>query len=320
MEPKNDPLRLLHVRHVHHAGFIEAMTPWGLRGSFEHQALMRVRGASCWALHRSRDPVGVKVEDGDLVVFLTETRNAQLTDALQSRPEEPYQKETAYEAWPIVSPQRFGGRGPLTRLCGASFELDDIPQSLKSQIRPMLVIASSEIDQQPMLAHLLDAFEAEVSARRAAQPLVVARLLESVLVMALRCQGRQGSAEHSPVVPIYTDRYIGKAFRVLDETRLSDWKVSKLASRVGLSRRSFARRFAHELGEAPQEHLARRRMDLAKHLLQTTDLDVGEVATWVGYESVAAFCRAFKRREGVSPNQFRKSSREASPPPSTFMP
>jgi AraC-like DNA-binding protein len=272
---------------------------------------MRVRGAPCWALYRRSDPIGVKAEDGDLVIFLEGTAESQLTDALHSQAEALNEHESPYEDWPIVRPMRVGGLGALTRLCGASFELDDVPQSVRSRLRPVLVVASSEIEAQPMLAHLMDAFEAEVSARRDAQPLVIARLLESILVVALRCEGRPLGPGLVPVDTANADRYVGKAFRVLGETPSHEWSVSDLASSVGLSRRSFTRRFTRELGVAPREHLARQRMQVARNLLKTTDLDVGEVASWIGYDSVAAFCRAFRRRQGASPNQFRKASRAA---------
>jgi len=301
MEPHAEPLRLLQVRRVHLAGVIEGAVPWAIRGAFPHQALMRVRGAPCWVSHPQRDPVGVKAEDGDLILLLEDTLGATVSDLLRSTPASIRERDTAYEEWPIVRPLRFGGDGVTTRLPGASFEFDDLPQSVRAQLRGMIVISSSEIAREPMLSHLLDAFEAEVGARRDAQALVVARLIESILVIALRCQAQ--SARPAP----HPDRYVDKAVCILQETPRGDWSVGRLASVVGLSRRSFTRRFATELGEAPGEHLTRRRMELATQLLQTTDLDVGEVARRVGYESGAAFCRAFKRRHGVSPNQFRKS-------------
>jgi AraC-like DNA-binding protein len=283
---------------------------------------MRVRGAPCWALYRRGDPVGVKVEDGDLVIFLEGGAESQLTDALHSRAEALHEHDSAYDAWPIVRPMRLGGLGELTKLCGASFELSDVPQSVRAQLRPVLVIPSSEIEEQPMLAHLLDAFEAEVSARRDSQPLVIARLLESILAMALRCRGRPLVAPGLPPADATSaDRYVGKAFRILGEKPGHDWNVGDLASSVGLSRRSFTRHFTRELGVAPSEHLARQRMQLAMQLLRATDLDVGEIASWIGYESVAAFCRAFRRRQGVSPNQFRKACRasvDRGAPPSTL--
>jgi AraC-like DNA-binding protein len=248
----------------------------------------------------------VRAEDGDLILFLEDTDGGQVRDVLRSSPTGLHERDTAYEKWPIVRPMRLGGRGAVTRLYGASFEFENVPQSVRARIRPLIVIPRSETEREPTLLHLLDAFETEVSERRDAQPVVIARLLESILLMALRCEGRERMPGDS-AASRSADRYIGRAFNLLQEMPRGDWRVASLASSVGLSRRSFARRFAHELGEAPREHLSRRRMEAAVHLLETTDLDVREVASWVGYESGAAFCRAFKRRLGVSPKRFRQS-------------
>jgi AraC-like DNA-binding protein len=248
----------------------------------------------------------VRAEDGDLILFLEDTEGGQVRDVLRSNPTKLNERDAAYEDWPIVRPMRLGGPGPVTRLLGAAFEFEDVPHSVRAQIRPLIVIPQSEMAREPTLAHLLDAFETEVSERRDAQPIVVARLLESILLMALRCRAREPEPVGSPASQ-GSDRYVGKACSLLHEMPRGEWSVSHLASSVGLSRRSFARRFSHELGEAPREHLSRRRMAVAVHLLQTTDLDVGEVAGWVGYESDAAFCRAFKRRLGMSPKRFRQA-------------
>ncbi len=301
-----EPLRWLKVSHVYMAGFIEGTVPWGVRGGSPDQALMRVRGAPCLALHARHDPVGVRAEDGDLILFLEDTEGGQVRDVLRSIPTGLNERATAYEQWPIVRPLRLGGPGALTRLCGASFEFENVVRSVRAQLPPMVVIPVSEMRREPTLMHLLDAFEAEVSERRDAQPVVIARLLESILLMALRCQARVRGSGASESLPS-NDRYIGRAVSLLQEAAGGEWNVSRLASSVGLSRRSFTRRFAHELGEAPREHLSRRRMAVAIHLLETTDLDIGEVASSVGYESGAAFCRAFKRRVGISPKRFRQS-------------
>jgi AraC-like DNA-binding protein len=288
------------------AGVIEGSIPWGVSGGAPHQALMRVRGAPCLALHTRRDPVGVRAEDGDLILFLEDTEGGQVRDVLRSLPTRLNERNTAYEDWPILRPMRFGGPGAVTRLWGAAFEFDDVPLSIRAQIRPLIVIPQSEMGREPTLAHLLNAFETEVSERRDAQPIVIARLLESILLMALRCRAREPVAAGSPPSQS-SDRYVGKAFCLLHEMPRGEWSVSNLASSVGLSRRSFARRFSHEIGEAPREHLSQRRMAAAVHLLETTDLDIGEVAESVGYESDAAFCRAFKRRLGMSPKRFRQA-------------
>jgi AraC-like DNA-binding protein len=84
-----------------------------------------------------------------------------------------------------------------------------------------------------------------------------------------------------------------------------------LAEELGVSRSALAARFSERLGQSPMRYIARWRNQLASHLLQTTDLPVGVVATRVGYESEPAFSRAFKRSTGSAPVAWRNAARRA---------
>jgi AraC-like DNA-binding protein len=85
------------------------------------------------------------------------------------------------------------------------------------------------------------------------------------------------------------------------------WTVEQLAAETGVSRSVLAERFARFLGEPPLTYLARWRLQLAARMLQTTREAVIQVASEVGYDSEAAFNRAFKREFGIPPGQFRRS-------------
>ena len=84
------------------------------------------------------------------------------------------------------------------------------------------------------------------------------------------------------------------------------WTIAELASEAGTSRTVLNERFGRYLGEPPLTYLARWRMQLAARKLQTTQNTVLSVAADVGYESEAAFNRAFKREFGVPPARYRK--------------
>jgi len=85
------------------------------------------------------------------------------------------------------------------------------------------------------------------------------------------------------------------------------WTVEQLAAETGVSRSVLAERFSRFLGEPPLTYLARWRLQLAARMLQTTREAVIQVASEVGYDSEAAFNRAFEREFGVPPGQFRRS-------------
>ena len=89
------------------------------------------------------------------------------------------------------------------------------------------------------------------------------------------------------------------------------WTVEQLAAETGVSRSVLAERFSRFLGEPPLTYLARWRLQLAARMLQTTREAVIRVASEVGYDSEAAFNRAFKREFGVPPGEFRDQFRRS---------
>jgi AraC-like DNA-binding protein len=90
------------------------------------------------------------------------------------------------------------------------------------------------------------------------------------------------------------------------------WTVAELASTVGLSRASFARRFAELVGQPPLEYLTGWRLDVAARRLRDTNESVAHVAHAVGYSSEYAFSRAFLRQRGASPSHYRAGVRASS--------
>jgi AraC-like DNA-binding protein len=99
---------------------------------------------------------------------------------------------------------------------------------------------------------------------------------------------------------------VGGALALLHRKPWHPWTTADLASEVGASRSVIAERFAHFLGEPPHAYLARWRLRLAARLLETTRRTIVQVASEVGYESEAAFNRAFKREFGLPPARYRK--------------
>src|SRR4030095_8261160 len=103
----------------------------------------------------------------------------------------------------------------------------------------------------------------------------------------------------------------GAALALLHRRPGHAWTLAELAREIGAARSVVAERFARFLGEQPMAYLSRWRLQLAARLLQTTQKRVLEVALDAGYESEAAFNRAFKREFGLPPGQYRKSLRKA---------
>jgi AraC-like DNA-binding protein len=102
-----------------------------------------------------------------------------------------------------------------------------------------------------------------------------------------------------------SDQHIGAALRLMHGNVAQRWKVSDLASEVGMSRTSSAERFKSLVGMAPLEYLTRWRMTIARDALRREDANLATIAEAIGYESDMAFSLAFKRRFGSSPGRYR---------------
>lgn len=105
------------------------------------------------------------------------------------------------------------------------------------------------------------------------------------------------------------DPVVGTAVAKLHAEPAREWTTSALAKEAAVSRATLTRRFAATLGEAPATYLTRWRMDLAAHRLREGDESLEQVAAAVGYTSVYAFSRAFRRARGVPPGRFRAAAR-----------
>ena len=103
------------------------------------------------------------------------------------------------------------------------------------------------------------------------------------------------------------DPLVGRALALLHERPAHPWTLEALARAGGLSRTTLAERFAHFVGQPPMQYLTRWRMQLAARLLSEAGAKVSAVAMRVGYDSEAAFSRAFKRVTGRSPAAWRRT-------------
>jgi len=150
-----------------------------------------------------------------------------------------------------------------------------------------------------------------VNEARAARPgniAMLGRLTELMFVEILREYMQRLPASQSGWLAAVNDAHVGKALRLLHANPVRDWTVDELAREVALSRSVLAQRFAELVGEAPMRYLANWRMQLAKQMMREGARNIQEVATRVGYDSEAAFNRAFKRATGSPPAAWRKGA------------
>jgi len=105
------------------------------------------------------------------------------------------------------------------------------------------------------------------------------------------------------------DPLIGKALALIHDQPASHWTIDALAKQSGMSRTVFAERFAELVGIPPMHYIAKWRMQVASELLIGSNATLASIAADIGYESDAAFSRAFKRLFGVPPSAWRLGMR-----------
>lgn len=155
------------------------------------------------------------------------------------------------------------------------------------------------------LATLVQLVRDESRAQRPAREVILARLLEVLLIEALRAGAATGASPG--LLRGLADARLSAALRRMHEDPARSWTVADLAREAALSRSSFFERFSRAVGSAPMEYLLAWRMALAKDLLRRGVGGIAEVAARVGYGSASTFSVAFARHVGVPPARYARA-------------
>jgi AraC-like DNA-binding protein len=152
----------------------------------------------------------------------------------------------------------------------------------------------------------------ESSHKRPGGEAVLERMSEMLFVDVVRRYLDSLPAEHTGWLAGLRDRSVGRALARLHASPGEPWTIETLAEGIGLSRSALHERFVHFIGQPPMQYLAQWRMQVASNLLLQSFASVAAIALEVGYDSEAAFSRAFKRIVGVPPGAWRKQRGAAS--------
>src|SRR5262245_23384459 len=201
---------------------------------------------------------------------------------------------------------RHGTRGgrPDVRLLGGWFMFDSPDTALLVSLLPSLV----HVRGVERLSTLVRLVGDEASDRRAGRDLVLTRLVEVLLIEALRAT--PGEDAPPGLLRGLADAHLASAMRQMHGQLARSWTVAKLAKTVALSRSAFFERFTRTVGLPPMEYLLAWRMAVAKDLLRRQDVGLAEVAERVGYGSASTFSTAFSRHVGRSPGRYGREGRE----------
>jgi len=208
---------------------------------------------------------------------------------------------------PGVHVVAFGGGGEETRLiCGFLESAELMPAPLFRTLPPVLVEPTSGDAVSATLAASVAALVKTLDHEpQPGAPALLGRLMELLFLEVLRRHAGRLPADQMGVLAASRDPVLSRALTALHRDAARRWSVDMLAKEAGTSRTVLAERFSCVLGKSPMDYLAGWRMQLACDLLRSTQKPLPDVADAVGYDSVAAFSRAFRRIVGTSPGAWR---------------
>jgi AraC-like DNA-binding protein len=194
-------------------------------------------------------------------------------------------------------------------LCGAYAFDGGLWPAVVAALPAITIVASA--GNRP-LSTLLALMAEEIRSAEPGQQTVLDRLLDLLLVAALRAHWTAPQARAPSWFRALSDPVAGPALSALHEAPSRSWTVADLADRAGVSRATLARRFAAATGLPPLAYLTRWRMELAKDELERPDTTIASIARATAYADEFSFAAAFKREVGVAPGRYR--ARRTGPP------
>ncbi|QND73353.1 AraC family transcriptional regulator [Tardiphaga robiniae] len=283
--------------------------PWGLVFPARPKAQFHfVAERGCWL--RTLDNAWVRLEPGDAVLLPRGAEHALASspDAFPA-PVENCQFEPV--CCGILDTCSGGSNGEETVLFGAGMTFNLDSQHPLLLMMPELMQMHELATDEPAIPHLLEAMTSELALDRVGAGGMLTRLADVVAAALIRNWVEKGCGSDGWVAAA-RDPGIGRVLAAIHRDPTRDWTVEALADVMHASRSAFALRFANVVGQTPARYVAQLRMREAKQWLVRDRLKIAVVARRLGYESEAAFSRAFKRIIGAPPSHFRATLTAAS--------
>ena len=316
LDPITDIFRTLHVT-AFGQHRLEATAPWGLiqekqpeekvtpsdgklpPTDLAHFAMFS-RG-TCW-LSGEAIPEPIPLTGGDCILLARGT-SIVLRDSPRTPPIWSF-NEIAAKAESNVA-HCGGGGAPTTIVCG-SLSFDRASLKPITQLMPSFILIKADQARTLALHITMQALAAEMAEQAPGSEVVANRLAEVLFIQVLRAHIASGPERNKGWLRAIFDPQIGTALGAVHDRVNIPWTVQSLAEAAGMSRSAFAARFKELLGQTPLEYVTEWRMQKAMQLLKQRDQKLIDIARLVGYESDAAFIKAFKRVVGANPGEYVK--------------
>jgi AraC-like DNA-binding protein len=298
---------------------VEAFSPWvsaspdaevyrrAVMPNAEHViAFHAVLAGSCWAELPAAGPP-TRLDAGDLVVIpMGDAHVISSAPGLRGRPNLDSYRRPAGGGLPLPFVLNQGGGPDRSHFVCGYFGCDRRPFNPLLGALPRMFHASISTASQAWLLSLVRAGAAESGRGTAGGETMLAKLAELMFVEVIRKYIDALPEDARGWCSGLRDPQIGAALRLIHDRPAHAWTVDALAHAVGMSRSVFAERFTSFGGAPPMEYITRWRLQQAARLLTQRGVSVAAAAAAVGYESEAAFNRAFKKFVGVPPGTWRK--------------
>jgi AraC-like DNA-binding protein/mannose-6-phosphate isomerase-like protein (cupin superfamily) len=256
------------------------------------------------------DGEAIEVRDGELVLLPHNDMHV-FGSALTATPISA--REVMQPPTGDIARIKYGGDGEITQVLCGFLGTDTSFGPLLSSLPPVLKI---DVRATPLGTWIESSFRfavSQIAAGRVGSATVIAKLSELLFVEAVSQYVSSLPAERHGWLAGLRDPQIGRALALLHANPAKSWSAESLAVDVGMSRSGFAERFASLVGQPPMQYLTFWRMHLAAQKLREGREAVAQVGNAVGYESEAAFSRAFKREFKTSPAAWRGGKAKAAP-------
>jgi len=282
----------------------EFQAPWGIAVTKACAVFHIVEHGACW-LQLNGMAAPVLLSEGDFVV-VTRGQSHTVRDKLGTPTVDFFELVKAHASG-ANGALRLGGRGALTKiLCGGMVFENRDTNPLLAILPPVLHVKRTE-ERAHRLRLTTAHVRSELDSGEPGSNEVVTRLADILFIQAVRAYFEENSeAANSGWLAAVRDKQIGQALAILHSHPHRPWTVTSLARRLAMSRSNFAARFSELVGEPPQRYFKRLRIHAAAARLRTSGDKLSAIAVAAGFESVAAFAKAFKKDTGQTPGEYRK--------------
>ncbi|MCG8670591.1 MAG: AraC family transcriptional regulator [Pseudomonadales bacterium] len=243
-------------------------------------------------LHMEGEPERC-LSPGDLVVFPHDSQHILSHSADLPIPEQ-------------VNAELQQDEGPITRLICGFFEFrSPALWPLLDALAAVIVLDLSDMSSMPSARAIIDMMVSELNQEKPGHYAVVNQLAVLLFVEVIRHQITSGQVKHGLLAALF-DKHVGKALNRIHHQPEIPWTLASLANEAALGRSTFAQRFTSMVGVSAMQYLTSWRMAEATRMLQTTTLSMLSIAEKSGYESEAAFRKAYRQKTGKTPGSVRK--------------